>query len=269
MDGFAATYAQALRALFPNVLFQGKGLIATEAFVSYPMIGITGSVLAVTSHFFEFLPVDPQTFSLSSAQPQPAHRLEKGRIYSIVVTTGGGLYRYHLQDLVKVVDHLHQAPCLQFLGKGDRVSDWFGEKLHERFVANVLEDLFREHRVSPVFAMLAPEDTRQSFRYTLFLELAPKERFRESLADLAQDLDRKLCRNFHYGYCRRLGQLAEPEVVQIDHGAIQAYLQACEAQGQRLGGIKPSALQRTTGWREYFTNRKEAPEVSAHKPRQP
>ncbi|MHC4620142.1 MAG: GH3 auxin-responsive promoter family protein [Planctomycetota bacterium] len=259
MDGSAATYAQALQALFPNVLFQGKGLIATEAFVSFPMIGTTGSVLAVTSHFFEFLPVDPQTFSLSCEQPQPAHRLEKGRIYSVVVTTGGDLYRYHLHDLVKVVGHLHQVPCLQFLGKGDKVSDWFGEKLHEQFVANVLEDLFREHSISPVFAMLAPEDTQQGFRYTLYLELAPQERSRESLVDLAQDLDRKLGQNFHYGYCRRLGQLAEPEIFRIDQGATQAYLRACEAQGQRLGDIKPSALQRTTGWGQYFSNQKKVP----------
>ncbi len=259
MDGPAATPAQALQALFPNVLFQGKGLIATEAFVSFPMIGITGSVLAVTSHFFEFLPVDPQTFGSSSAQPQLAHQLEKGRIYSVVVTTGGGLYRYHLHDLVEVVGHLHQSPCLQFLGKGDKVSDWFGEKLHEQFVASVLEDLFREHDISPVFAMLAPEDTQEGFRYTLYLEPACKERSRDSLADLAQDLDRKLGQSFHYGYCRRLGQLTDPEIFWIDQGATQAYLQACEARGQRLGGVKPSVLQRATGWSKYFSNQKKGP----------
>ena len=253
MDGSAASYAQALQALFPNVLFQGKGLIATEAFVSLPMVGMMGSVLAVTSHFFEFLPVDAQTFSQASTQPQLAHQLEKGRIYSVVVTTGGGLYRYHLHDLVQVVDYRHQAPCLQFLGRGDKVSDWFGEKLHERFVTQVLEELFCAHGIAPVFAMLAPEDTPQGFRYVLYLELEPSERSMGSLADLAHDLDRRLGQNFHYGYCRRLGQLAKAAVFRIDGGAVQAYLQACEAQGQRLGNIKPASLQRTTGWGTYFT----------------
>lgn len=252
MDGSAASYAEALQTLFPNVFFQGKGLIATEAFVSFPMIGIIGSVLAATSHFFEFLPVDSQTLSPSLMQPQLAHQLEKGQTYSVVVTTGGGLYRYHLHDMVKVVGHLHQAPCLRFMGKGDKVSDWFGEKLYEQFVANVLEDLFCEHGVSPIFAMLAPDNSQQNFHYTLYLELAPNQRSRDGLADLAHDLDQKLCQNFHYGYCRKLGQLAEPEIFWIDQGAKEAYLYACQAKGQRLGDIKPSPLQKTTGWGNYF-----------------
>jgi hypothetical protein len=130
MDGHAASYAEALRTKFPNVFFQSKGLIATEAFVSSPMIGVRGSVLSATSHFFEFLPLDSQTLSPSSMQPKLAHQLEKGQAYTVVVTTGGGLYRYHLNDVVKVVDHFDQAPCLRFLGKGDKVSDWFADLCH-------------------------------------------------------------------------------------------------------------------------------------------
>ena len=252
MDGPAAPYAEALRTKFPNIFFQGKGLIVTEAFVSFPMIGVRGSVLAATSHFFEFLPVDAQTLSPSSMQPRLAHQLEKGQAYSVVVTTGGGLYRYNLHDVVKVVNHFAQAPCLQFLGKGDKVSDWFGEKLHEQFVANVLEDLFCEHGLSPIFAMLAPDDNQKDFHYTLYLELPSNQRARDGLADLALNLDQKLRRNFHYDYCRKLGQLADLEIFWIDQGAMEAYLHACQVQGQRLGDIKPSPLQKTTGWGNYF-----------------
>ncbi len=252
LDGPAARYAQSLEAQFPRVAFQGKGLIATEAFVSLPIAGFSGAVMAVTSHFFEFLPVDQQTYQPLVDRPKLAYELERGQTYAVVVTTGGGFYRYQLQDLVTVVDAMGQAPCLRFLGKTDQVSDWFGEKLNQHFVGQVLEGLFHQYGLRPLFAMLAPDDEDENFRYTLYLELPPDQRSLEALTDLKADLDRKLRQNFHYDYCRRLGQLATPEIFQVKQEAMAAYLRACQAQGQRLGDIKPSPLQKTTGWSNYF-----------------
>ena len=186
---------------------QGKGLLATEAFISFPWGEAEGHVLAATSHFFEFLPVDSDG-AVQPDQPRLAHELEKGQTYAVVVTTGGGLYRYQLHDLVNVVGHAGQAPCLQFLGKLDQVSDWFGEKLNERFVAEVLERLFGRRQMAPAFAMLAPDPEPARFRYTLYVELLPGQRAR--LGGLAEALDQELSQNFHYAYCRRLGQLAPP-----------------------------------------------------------
>ena len=253
MDGSAASYAEELQTKFPRVCFQGKGLIATEAFVSFPMMGVQGSVLAVTTHFFEFLPIDSQTLSPTSIQPKLAHQLEEGQVYSVIVTTGGGLYRYQLHDLVKVVDHHGQAPCLRFIGKGDKVSDWFGEKLNEHFVAIVLDDLMSACHVSPLFAMLAPNDSDDNFNYTLYLELPFNQRDSKNTNSLAMSLDHKLRQNFHYDYCRKLGQLAAPDIFLIDQGAREAYLIACGEQGQRLGNIKPTSLQKTVGWDKYFS----------------
>jgi len=252
-EASAAPFARSLQDKFAHVVFQGKGLIATEAFVSIPILALGTSVLACTSHFFEFLPVDPRTFSPVSTAPKLAHQLEKGRTYAVIVTTGGGLYRYQLHDIIEVVDHLNQAPCLRFLGKGDKVSDWFGEKLNEQFVAAVLAGLMRELELTPDFAMLAPEDRGTGFRYTLYLELPPAQRGRQVHPDLTARLDRKLSENFHYDYCRKLGQLGAPGLFMIDRGAAEAFLGFCEDQGQRLGNIKPSSLQKTTGWDEVFS----------------
>jgi hypothetical protein len=255
MDAAARPEAEALQTRFPKVAFQGKGLIATEAFVSFPIMGLQGNVLASTSHFFEFLPTDPQTFSPTTTQTKLAHQLEKDQTYAVIVTTGGGLYRYQMHDVVQVVDHVFQTPCLRFLGKGDKVSDWFGEKLNEQFVSAILADLMRESNLSPKFSMLAPDDDGKEFRYTLYLELPPFQRTREFHPGFSSRLDRKLRHNFHYDYCRKLGQLAAPELFLIDHGAAEAFIQACQSQGQRLGNIKPTSLQKTTGWGNVFSQR--------------
>ena len=45
----------------------------------------------------------------------------RGRTASLPATTGGGLWRYHLGDLVEVVGFLAATPSLRFLGRGGSV----------------------------------------------------------------------------------------------------------------------------------------------------
>jgi hypothetical protein len=244
IDGPAAAYARPLAEKFPGVTMQGKGLLATEAFVSFPLVGVEGGVLAVNSHFFEFID--------EAGDVLLAHQLQKGKVYSVVITTGGGFYRYQLHDLVEVIGFWGQLPRLRFLGKAGHISDWFGEKLEERFVANLLEQLFNRHSLSPVFAMLAPEE-REGFRYVLYLESnLPFDKIR-----LAQDLDSALRANFHYDYCRTLEQIYAAAAVRVIHGA-ESYLRACQLRGQKLGNIKQLVLQKTAGWDSYFDKPEES-----------
>ena len=235
-DGASALYARQIEGMFPQVHLQGKGLTATEAFVTLPLVGVERSVLSANSHFFEFMD--------EKGDVHLAHQIQKGRTYSVMVTTGGGLYRYQLHDVIEVVGHWMQIPCIRFLGKADHISDWFGEKLEERFVARVLETVFAKHGLRPTFAMLAPEEGDR-FRYVLYLESDAH------LPELEEALDSALRANFHYNYCRKLGQLAVVEIVYVRNG-VETYLKACQARGQKLGNVKQSVLQKTTGWREWF-----------------
>nr|MDQ3005559.1 GH3 auxin-responsive promoter family protein [Chloroflexota bacterium] len=237
MDGASQAYAREVSEMFPQAALQAKGLLATEAFISVPIAGVEGSVLSIRSHFFEFID--------DTGDVLLAHQIQKGKAYSVVVTTSGGLYRYQLQDVVELLGHWKQVPRIRFAGKADHISDWFGEKLEERFVAGVLENLFARHQIAPAFAMLAPDDM-DGFRYVLYLESAGHADER-----LAEDLDSALRENFHYDYCRKLGQL---EVAQLQHvtRGVETYLMACQARGQKLGNIKASVLQKNTGWKDWF-----------------
>lgn len=238
-DGASEPYILDLREKFPNVIIQPKGLLATEAFVSFPLTGKAGGALAVTSHYFEFL--------TQGGDILPAHKLEKGMTGSVVVTTGGGLYRYQLNDIVEVTNFHNQIPCIKFIGKTDKVSDYFGEKLNEQFVADVLKKLFEKHHLHPIFYMLTPDET-DAFHYTLYLELPQNI---DLPNDLTTELDRSLRENFHYDYCRRLGQLAETQTIPVKNGSA-AYIRACQMRGQKLGDIKPSPLQKSTEWNKWF-----------------
>jgi len=219
----AYTYAQKLQAIFPNVLMQPKGLLATEGFISLPFLGEEGARLSVCSHFFEFLAPGSDKIIL-------AHELAAGEEYEVILTTSGGLYRYRLGDVIKVAGFSGGIPRLKFIGRRDKVSDLFGEKLSELFVKNL--------DIQCDFFMLAPE----TGHYVLYLK-----------ADGAPpDVERQLLCNYHYKYCRDLGQLGELKVFRLTGNPAQEYLEECVRRGQKLGDIKPAALSLQGGWDQVF-----------------
>jgi GH3 auxin-responsive promoter len=237
-DASSRLAVPAIQESFPGSPIQGKGLLATEGVVSIPICSAQGSVAAVTSHFFEFLEKD-------SATPRLLHELELGREYSVLLTTGGGLWRYRLGDRIRVTGFLEQTPILEFLGREGIVSDVCGEKLSAAFVDSVLLELESERACTPGFAMLAPS-FEQSPRYVLFFH------GRIETGRFAELLDAKLRRNPHYDYCRKLGQLSPPAIFQITEGAGEAYTRRCSALGQRAGNVKETPLHRLSGWEDHF-----------------
>ncbi len=246
-DANAAAPAAELRILFPQAQIQGKGLLATEGLVSIPLIGHDGAALAVRSHFFEFLPVAP---SGEMGAAQPAHELVQGRQYSVVMTTGGGMYRYRTGDLVEVTGHFHGCPLIRFLGRHDQVSDWFGEKLNEAHVGRILRESFQDNAVSPSFAMLAC-DTRPAPAYVLYVEVEAPD---SVLDHVARKIEESLCGNSGYHYARQLGQLAPLRVFRAEHAAA-SYLAHAIRRGQRSGDVKPAALDRRDMWSQVFHGR--------------
>ena len=249
-DANAAAPAIHLRTLFPQARIQGKGLIATEGLVSFPMVGQADAALAVRSHFLEFLPV-AASGEVDPARPQLAHRIDRGQRYAVVLTTGGGLYRYLLEDLVEVTGYFHGCPLVRFLGRHGHVSDWFGEKLNEAHVSQTLRDVFDSLAMAPSFAMLACDTSRSPAGYVLYIDaLGPDE----VLARAATRIDAGLRSNFHYHYARKLGQLALLRVFRAQ-AAAATYLSRAVANGQRAGDVKPPALDCRAGWSGIFRGR--------------
>jgi len=235
-DAHAALHLPALRRALPGVRVQTKGLLATEACVSIPFR--ERKPLAIASHYFEFL---------AGERALRVDELEQGGVYSVVVTTGGGLYRYCLEDRVEVDGFVGRTPSLRFLGKEGHVSDLVGEKLSEDFVAAALARVFAGLSLEPRFALLAPRDGAGPPGYALYLELAEA-----APPELRSLLEQALCGSEGYRYAAALGQLAPVEVVRIAGDGLGAYLRRCQELGQRLGAVKPLALSLRAGWEAAF-----------------
>ncbi len=139
--------------------------------------------------------------------------------------------------IVRVTGRLERTPSLIFVGRESGISDRFGEKLSEGFVASVLRDLFGRHDLKPAFALLAPNTDGARWWYSLFVGLpqAPP-------ATLADDLEKALRENPHYRYCVDLGQLGPATVCSAPPNAFERYVEDLVRRGHRPGDIKPSPL---------------------------
>ena len=241
-QGASAHFVPELVRYFPNTPFQGKGLLATEGVVSFPLHNVEGSVLAARSHFYEFL-------DLGSPQKTPllAHELQKGGEYSPLLSTSGGFYRYHLKDVLLCVGHYGQLPLFRYQGKLDRVSDLCGEKINARQVEKALELAAAHFGITPHFALLAPA-LHPTPHYCLYLE---SEESDEKLALLCAAVERHLNTGHHYSYCRDLGQLAPMRWQRVRNG-VQIFQETLLKQGLKAGDIKPTCLDARLVWQEAF-----------------
>ncbi len=240
-DAAAARFMPELAALFPGVEIQGKGLLATEGVATIPLLGLGACVPALTSHFLEFVPV-----GAPAERPRLMHGLEPGARYEVLMTTGGGFYRYALRDVVEVTGLAGRVPLLTFVGKAGLVSDVVGEKLNAIHVGEVLDLAMAHLGLAGRFAMLAPAWGAQ-VAYELYAHVPA-----EALAPLAAEVELRLRGNHHYAYARDLGQLGPLRGVAVGPEAGERYVAACVALGQRAGDVKPTPLHRDMGWRERF-----------------
>ena len=218
----AADSAQGLRNHFPGVFVQGKGLLATEAPLTVPLISAQGCVPLINQVLFEFEDASGHIYSLD--------QIKLNEPYNLIISQFGGLYRYRLGDQVQATHIYQETPCLEFLGRLDTTSDLVGKKLTEQWVSKVLAKLSLN---GANFRCLIPQ-SQPMFHYILLLDMLDPT---IDTVKLAQTLDRLLSEAFHYQQARLLGQLA-PAAVLIDAELCQNLMNKEMRDHGILGGVK-------------------------------
>lgn len=243
--GSSALWLDALRERLGPVPVQGKGLLSTECFVSFPFAPGLDPVLAYRSHFFEFRE--------EGGSPIPMEGLREGGVYEVIVTTGGGLCRYPTGDLVQVSSWASGLPSLRFLGRRAGWTDLAGEKVSEPAALAALQDLRRE-RYPDISggALVACAGDRDGPRYRLHLEWKAGRYAREGQAEaIAAAMEERLASNPYYRQARSLRQLESLEVEILEPGSMQKMLAAyLRLRNLRDGTAKPPFLFEDREWRK-------------------
>jgi GH3 auxin-responsive promoter len=229
----SAHWARQLAEVLAHATFQGKGLWATEGVVTIPYRG--HYPLAVRSHYFEFVDLDSDRACF-------AWELQPGQVVRPLLTTGGGLLRYRLEDRLVVRALLGTTPCLEYLGRLQDV-DMVGEKMSPEAARAGLDAIAAEEACRPL-SLLAITPTRSADkpRYVALCEgRAGAERAEADDARRSARLDEALRGAFHYNLARDLGQLGAARVLTLAD-ARHLYQDIGAARGMVTGGIKLEPL---------------------------
>jgi hypothetical protein len=121
----------------PNVRVLPAPVAASEGPVAVALDrhATAGSpVVAAAVHEF----IDADEDIQSSSQTFDFSALEIGREYHVVLSHVGGLYRYALGDVVRVIDRVGGVPRLEYAGRRT-LSDAVGERLRESHVIRAMK----------------------------------------------------------------------------------------------------------------------------------
>ncbi|PWT98209.1 MAG: hypothetical protein C5B53_07065 [Candidatus Melainabacteria bacterium] len=195
--------------------------------------------LAIRSHFFEF--IETEKMEKGSHETLTASQLEMGKEYYILFTTSAGLYRYHINDIVRVSDWFNDTPCLEFLHKGGNVSSFTGEKLTESQVTEAASQCARLENLSLRFFTVIPE-FRPEPHYQLWFE-SQKMLNEAQLFQLAERFDQCLSEsNSEYEVKRSSMRLAAPKAFQLAANTYENLRKQMVANGMPDAQIKISHL---------------------------
>ena len=235
----AGVAADALRReLAPHTRILELGYVSSEFRGTITIGKRAGSGLpTLDTHFFEF--VERERWDRGEPEFLMLDGLQKGVDYYVVVTTPSGLYRYFINDLVRVHGFLHKTPLLKFVQKGKGVTNITGEKLYESQVLTAVRGALDGMGRSARFVMMLADDEARCYR--LYVE--PDHDNRPSAEFLAAEVDRRLAQiNIEYQAKRESERLGPIAAHWLQAGLGDAYKRHCVAQGQREGQFKTVAL---------------------------
>ncbi|MBV6623550.1 MAG: GH3 auxin-responsive promoter family protein [Rivularia sp. (in: Bacteria)] len=188
--GTSNFYFEKFHKYFGDTPVFGGIYAASEAtFGIYEDFNSDGTILAIDSGFFEFIPSD----EWEKEQPKTvlAHEVEVGKYYRIVVTNYSGLYRYDIGDVVEVVDFYEQAPIIVFRHRMGGLLSATSEKTNEFHATQVMQQLQKEFDLPLENYCITLSDDEIPPCYLLNIELLPGHPLHNSEKFIAE-FDKKM-----------------------------------------------------------------------------
>ena len=193
------------------------------------------SIPAIQEVFFEF--AERSSWESGKKETLRLYELEQGKEYYIFVTTFNGLYRYDINDIVKVTGYFLDTPCLEFVQKGKGTTNITGEKLYESQLIKAVDKVQKKLQMSISFFICLADQSRLT--YTLYAE-----GLNDSVHSFQDMLHSELCNdNIEYKEKTKSERLKSIQVLALKKGTGEKYKNHCVSKGQRDSQLKIQHLQ--------------------------
>ncbi len=242
-------YVQKLRKHIGDAPIHNMGYAAAEGYMAMPVeLDVNDYVLLPRSIFFEFIPIDDP----ECERPLTIGEVEVGKEYELIVTNFSGLYRYQIEDVVRVTGYYNKTPKIEFLYRNNLAMNIANEKTTTQMVdwaaAKVQEELGITFKGYSFYDDTASEPVR----YMLLAE-PEGDISKDRIPEIEKSLDNWLNEsNEKYFKYRRWGMIGEPKVVFLKKDTYQDYRDMLKKQGKVLNQIKPVTVINTDERKEFF-----------------
>ncbi|HEY9798652.1 MAG TPA: GH3 auxin-responsive promoter family protein, partial [Leptolyngbyaceae cyanobacterium] len=188
--GTSDFYFERFPTYFGNTPVFGAVYSSAEAtFSIYPDVDTDGSVLAIESGFFEFVPQDQ--WEAEHPKTLLATEVKVGERYRLLATNYSGFYRYDIGDVVEVVGFYNTAPLIVFRYRRGGMLSATTEKTTEYHVTQVMQALQQEFGLPLEDFCITLSESVISPHYLVNIELIPGHTLDNPQAFLAS-FDNKL-----------------------------------------------------------------------------
>ena len=171
----------------------------------------SSGVLTIATNFFEFVPVDELEAQRDNPEKwdfRTVGQIEDGKDYYIFITTTGGLYRYDINDVIRVTGRYNNTPQIVFLRKGRGMTNITGEKVSVNQVINVVQTA--AHKTGVVASHFKAEADAENSRYVLRVEFSSTPTGEEQRQFLKQADEEMKVVNIEYKAKRESMRLKAP-----------------------------------------------------------
>lgn len=244
-----AFYVQKLRKYIGDAPIHNMGYAAAEGFMAMPVeLDVNDYVMLPRSLFFEFKPIDAP----EGARLLTIGEIEVGKDYELVVTNYSGLYRYQIEDVVRVTGFYNKTPKIEFLYRNNLAMNIANEKTTTQMVDWAAAETSKAAGVEFTgYSFYAKMDS-DPVRYVMLVE--PDFEFTDDKkAELEKLLDEKLAdSNEKYAKYRRWGMIGDPEILPLKKGSYNDYREMLKHRGVVLNQIKPVTVINNDERKEFF-----------------
>ncbi len=234
--GTSDFYFQRFPHYLDNIPVFGAVFATAEGtFSIYPDLDSDGSILAIETGFFEFIP--EEQWQAEHPKTVLATEVKPGKLYRILMTNYSGFYRYDIGDVIEVLGFYEQAPLIVFRHRRGGLLSSTTEKTTESHATDVMQNLQQEFNFFLEDFCITLSENEFPAHYLVNIELAPGQTLSNPQAFLAS-FDRKLQEANPSYAAKRPDQVPAPRLRILEAGSF-----AIVRQRQLQRGIPDSQLK--------------------------
>lgn len=250
-QGNCALILPRLQGFFPEkTILREFGYQASEARAGL-VLGNEWDYSVLLGHIYHFEFIEESQRQKDDPEVLGADQLEIGKSYYILITNGSGLYRYDINDIVRVEGFFNRFPLFRFLQKGEGVTSLTGEKLSEAHVMQAVDAAAVARNIKVEFYTMFCDV--QNYIYKLYVEFpaGTTQNLKKSFLELVDEHIKYV--NPEYSAKRESSRLNAPVLVDLKPNSYEMLKAKLLAEGWvREGQYKVNYLRKDPDMQKVY-----------------